>query len=317
MISKKVKSKSKTNNILDIALSYVHVPRLQRRIHSSEITALENEKKVNYLNDQLQDLKLATAKLSNIQLVVDNLQQKIDFLENRDINTAPGENNMPSLFANDHILDKFYGDFEDRFRGSEEMIYDRLSEYIPLFKRQNIDYANNPVLDIGSGRGEFLKLLKDNNYNAIGLDINQEMVDRSLKMGYEVSQGDAETFLKKSKSQRFGAITGFHIVEHIPFNNLLRILNSCHRALISDGFVIFETPNPENLRVGSTTFYMDPSHLHPLPPDLLAFTLEQIGFRNVEILRLHSEDEKMSDSMPKSINDLLYGPRDYAVIGYK
>jgi hypothetical protein len=97
----------------------------------------------------------------------------------------------------------------------------------------------------------------------------------------------------------------------------MRIFSNALRTLVKDGFVIFETPNPENVIVGTHNFYMDPSHLHPLPPIMLAFALETCGFKNVEIKRLHPDDEHDVTGLPKEIAERFYGPRDYAVIGYK
>ncbi len=223
------------------------------------------------------------------------------------------------LFADDHLLDVFYTEFEDRFRGTESIILKRLEEYLDDFKNAKVDFNKYPVVDIGSGRGEFLQLLNANSINAKGLDINIDMVERSKQKGLEAEQGDALEYLQAVDSQTLGAITGFHIVEHIPFNVLLRIFKSCHQALVDDGFVLFETPNPENMIVGSCAFYMDPSHLHPLPPDLLAFALETAGFRNVQIRRIHpvEHDEKDDLSLPPEFINRFYGPRDYVVLGYK
>ncbi len=46
--------------------------------------------------------------------------------------------------------------------------------------------------------------------------------------------------------------------------------------------MIFETPNPENLVVGSNYFYLDPTHRHPLPTELMEFLLKNRGFDEVE-----------------------------------
>ncbi len=116
------------------------------------------------------------------------------------------------------------------------------------------------------------------------------MVERANKKGLVAWQHDALDFLEGQKPQSYGAVTGFHIVEHIPFPALLRLFTSTHRALVPDGFVVFETPNPENIIVGSCAFYMDPSHLNPIPPDLLAFALETCGFHKIEIRRMHAVD---------------------------
>jgi O-antigen chain-terminating methyltransferase len=221
------------------------------------------------------------------------------------------------LFADDHALDIFYATFEDRFRGTEKMIGDRLKEYLPYFQKSEINFKKFPVLDIGSGRGEFLQLMKTIDIPSIGLDINHDMVSRSKKKGLNTIQGDALSHLESIKPQTYGAITGFHLVEHIPFGTLYRILQNCHTSLAQNGFVIFETPNPENLTVGSTTFYMDPSHLNPIPPALLAFALETCGFSKVEILRLHPDEKIENKKNPSDIERLLYSARDYSVIGYK
>jgi O-antigen chain-terminating methyltransferase len=231
---------------------------------------------------------------------------------------SPGD-----LLADDHSLDKFYIDFENKFRGSEAEIEERLLVYLPYFKNQNLDYKKHPVLDIGCGRGELLKVLAGEDINSIGLDINESMVKRATELGHKAVQADAMDYLSNQKANSFSAITGFHIAEHIPFNTLLRMFEECYRVLVPGGFIIFETPNPESIHVGSFSFYFDPSHLHPIPPDMLAFTLENRGFDRAEILRLHPKREDYSqqthdhDEFTTEIIDRFFGPQDYSVIGYK
>lgn len=258
-------------------------------------------------------------KISALQERQDALRQQLSILET---STSAQKSNNGSrdkeLFADDHVLDKFYTEFEDRFRGSETMISERQKEYLPYFINSKLDFKKTPVLDIGSGRGEFLQLLKKNKIRAIGLDINHDMVERSVDKGLEAVEGDALDHLQKTKAQSYGSITGFHIVEHIPFPLLMRIFENAHRALVENGFVIFETPNPENVVVGSDTFHMDPSHLSPIPPALLSFALETCGFRNIEIKRIHPDEQgEEAGKLPEAVKNRLFGPRDYAVIAYR
>ncbi len=49
-------------------------------------------------------------------------------------------------------------------------------------------------------------------------------------------------------------ITGFHIVEHLSFKDLITLFDEAKRVLVRGGIVLFETPNPENLVVGACTF---------------------------------------------------------------
>jgi hypothetical protein len=77
---------------------------------------------------------------------------------------------------------------------------------------------------------------------------------------------------------------------------------------------------PENLIVGAYAFWLDPSHLRPIPSQTLAFLVESRGFASTEIRRLHPfpEDERTAPGeVPDRVAELLFGPRDYAVIARK
>jgi O-antigen chain-terminating methyltransferase len=308
--------------LVRLASNTVRLPKLHDQL-------VQRQEQTNRLLAELAEtakkLTAETAKLSkeaeDARLAQDDLQGQFSLFETSHGTKAKTESSKnltdKELFADDHLMDNFYTGFEDRFRGSEAMISKRLEEYLPYFSNSKVNFGKAPVLDIGSGRGEMLQLLKKHDIAAIGLDINHDMVERSKKKSLKAVQGDALSYLQAADSQSYGAITGFHLVEHIPFNVLLRIFKGAYRALAKDGFVIFETPNPENLIVGSTTFYTDPSHLHPLPPVLLAFALETCGFKNIEIKRLHPDTDQKTDGLDPEVAKLLFGPRDYAVIAYK
>jgi SAM-dependent methyltransferase len=236
---------------------------------------------------------------------------------------AAKESSSPSagkdLVADEHLLDNFYVEFEHWFRGTDEEIKERQKVYMPYFTKSKIDSKKYPAVDIGCGRGEFIQLLKDNGIRGIGLDINKVMVERTKEKGLEAAEGDALAYLRAQKTNSLMAITGFHIVEHIPFLDLVKIFDECYRTLQPGGFVIFETPNPENVIVGTCNFYSDPSHLHPLPPALLDFTLKTRGFNKTEVKRLHpmKADIKSKDPLVAEMAERIYGPQDYSVIAYK
>ena len=92
------------------------------------------------------------------------------------------------------------------------------------------------------------------------------MVEECLNSGLNVVEQDAIEYLNLLEPESIGAITGFHIVKHLPFSTLVQLLDECLRMLTSGGIAIFETPIPENLMVGSYNFYTDPTHRNPMPP---------------------------------------------------
>ena len=220
-----------------------------------------------------------------------------------------------------HTLDALYVSFEDHFRGSREDIKERLQVYLPILKEAQLGTDEMPVLDVGCGRGEWLELLKEQNLRAQGVDVNRILVGECQRQGLEVIERDVIVYLRTLPDGSLGAVTGFHIIEHLPFEVLVKLLDETVRVLKPGGVAIFETPNPENVLVGSYTFYLDPTHRNPLPSAVVKFMAEARGLCRVEVMPLHSLEayrvEEAGLEITKRFNEYFYGPRDYAVIGWK
>jgi len=222
-----------------------------------------------------------------------------------------------SNLESDHKLDALYLAFEDRFRGSREEIKRRQIVYLPFLKEAEAGTPEAPVLDLGCGRGEWIGLLRDERMTARGLDQNAAMIAHCRSLGLDVELGDALAYLRSLPDANLGAITSFHMIEHIPFGSVVALLEESLRVLKPRGILILETPNPKNLMVASHSFYLDPTHLKPLPPEMLRFFAEAAGFANCQVLELQPgpvPPESENPHVPKYLNDLLYGPRDYGLI---
>jgi len=222
-----------------------------------------------------------------------------------------------------HLLDALYVTFEDKFRGTREEIRERLRVYLDLLAESGAGTEQRPVLDIGCGRGEWLELLRDEGLNARGVDMNDTLAMQCRERGLEVEIGDALAYLRGLPEASLGAITGFHIIEHLPMDVLLDLYGEAVRVLHPGGVAIFETPNPQNLLVGACNFYADPTHKRPLYPETQKFFLEYRGFSRVALKYLHPHEsgarlpEDEAPELAARLNDLLSCARDYAVIGYR
>lgn len=219
-----------------------------------------------------------------------------------------------------HSLDALYIAFEDQFRGSRNEIVERLNVYLPLIAEAKVGTPELPILDVGCGRGEWLELLRESEYMARGLDINRVALDLCRARQLEVVEADVISYLRELPDTSLGAITGFHIIEHLPFEALVNLFHEAARVLKPGGLVIFETPNPQNVLVGSCNFYLDPTHRNPLPSLFMKFLAESCAFNKVQILNLHPWlTARLEDNseLAKRFNEYFYGSMDYALIGYR
>lgn len=215
------------------------------------------------------------------------------------------------------LSDDFYRAFEDKFRGSRHEIIDRLKIYLPFVNPLADIYEDLSAMDLGCGRGEWLEILNDAGVKARGVDLDQGMLDACIERGLDVKLADALITLRSLPDESQVVVSGFHIIEHVSFVEWRDWINEAFRVLKPAGLVIFETPNPENLFVATRSFYLDPTHLNPIPPELLSFAVEFAGFSNVKILRLQ-EDKELANSSKISLTNIVKSASpDYSVIGQK
>ncbi len=218
------------------------------------------------------------------------------------------------------LVDGFYSAFEDEFRGSRAAIRERLQRYLPLIRSTNLADLRGPLIDLGCGRGEWLELLKTEGYDAIGIDLNTTTLAQCRDQQLAVIQADALTYLQSLDDRSVAAVTGFHIVEHLPFEVLTMLVSEAFRVVQPGGFVLFETPNPRNVLVGSFSFYLDPTHRNPIPAEVLQFLIRYSGFEQVVPIWVNPSDRpKVAEDseLGRRFNELFYGFMDYAVMGLK
>ncbi|WP_426143416.1 class I SAM-dependent methyltransferase [Pseudomonas sp. DWP3-1-2] len=211
----------------------------------------------------------------------------------------------------------FYRAFEDRHRGSRELIRERQQAYLPFIKPLTEMYSECKALDLGCGRGEWLEILQQTGFEPLGIDLDQGMLEACVELGLPVELDDALGALRKLPDDSQALVSGFHIAEHIPFDDLKILVAEALRVLKPAGLLILETPNAENLVVGAQNFYLDPTHERPIPHLLLSFLTEFSGFNRTKLMRLH-EPSVLAEGGPVGLMDVLGGASpDYAIVAQK
>lgn len=212
-----------------------------------------------------------------------------------------------------------YVAWEDRYRGSREEIATRQEVYMPLIQRA-CEATHGQVLDVGCGRGEFLEILRGYGIEPLGVDMNEEMVRVCRDRGLPAVPGDGLHYLETLPDHSLSAVTAFQVVEHLSLEAMDNLIHLAFQKLQDGGVAIFETINPYSL-FALSMFYLDLSHQRPIPIDSLRFLLETSGFRNTEVIFPYTIPNEMKltgdDPNTRRLNEVIFGPPDYAVVGWK
>lgn len=296
-----VKNKHRTNGEVNAILGHVEVQTgdLSNRIDRIQNSTQDFDKRLNEVQQEVEKLEM--------ELIAERIKNQI---------------------INKVTTGTTYKSFEDEMRGSREEIKQRLKIYSNVIDNVKKHNGNRIfALDLGCGRGEWLELLKEEfDIDAMGVDLDESMLEACDRRGLNVVKCDLLTYLKNAHSNSVDIITMFQVVEHLPVNILLEALNECSRVLRNGGVCILETPNPENMIVGVCNFYFDPTHIRKFPPTLLKVLVESSELHNVEILKLHPynaidingvESNTKEGLVIKEIAEFFNTYADYAVIAYK
>jgi SAM-dependent methyltransferase len=241
--------------------------------------------------------------------------------------------------SSDPLAAHTYVAFENVFRGDPQVIAERQQSYVDLFR------GRQDVLDIGCGRGEFLKLLHGHGTWARGIDLNHEMVALCRADGLDVTEADALAYLRQCRDGELGGLIALQVVEHLPPDYLLELVDEAHRVLSPGSPILLETINVASWSAFFSSYLRDITHMRPLHPDTLRFLVDAAGFadtevqlrapipaaqqlgRTPEITRLTTAPGEsgqglaaLYNSIDRNVNllnDLIFAPQDYAVVGWK
>jgi O-antigen chain-terminating methyltransferase len=221
-----------------------------------------------------------------------------------------------------HFNDPLFVDHSASFRGTRADIKHRLAVYLPYVHEAFAAAMKSPALDLGCGRGEWMELLAEAGIPGKGIDRNRDLVNACRERGLDALEGEITHFLQTVPDESLSMVTGFHIIEHIPFPTLVELVDQAVRILKPGGMAIFETPNSKNLFVSSNNFYLDPTHLHPVPSELLAFLLEARGLCDPKVIPLSPFPDyfHLPDSdcpAVRFINEQFFGPQEYGIVARK
>lgn len=269
---------------------------IKNLIQRSLLEKIENNEK--FTSDRIQQIKDVliqnASRLERIESVLPEIHQQAKlnstdvFISNGMIDdtcylkkSMENQNIQLNQIKNQYPNDGWYFLFENLFRGSEASIYEQQKKYIKYIKDSHEQLTESDkskkILDFGSGRCEFLKILKENHIPAMGVDSNELNVFLAANKGVEVTLADGLEFLQSLPDDSLAGLTLFQVAEHLPFSTLKSTLEVAFKKIVKNGIIIIETVNPTN-SFSMQYFYLDPTHIRPFHPETLKFASEWIGF---------------------------------------
>ncbi len=195
--------------------------------------------------------------------------------------------------------DDDYREFEELFRGDEAFIAERQRRYLDVI---GPDCA--PVLDVGCGRGELLDVLAEAGIAASGVDADAGMVARCREKGHDVALGDGVAHLEALEDASLGVVFSAQVVEHLPPEELKRLLAAAGRKLRPGGLLIAETVNPHS-PAALKAFWVDITHQHPLFPETMLALCRIAGFGSAYVFHPNGDGDVERDR---------YRAGEYAVV---
>lgn len=148
------------------------------------------------------------------------------------------------------------------------------------------------ILDIGTGRGLFLNLMKAGGWRVAGVEFDDRTADGArTRYGIDVRTGEVGRWEFPAGS--FDVVTMCHSLEHMP--NPAETVDECRRLLRDGGLFAVAVPNLGSLQasVGKCAwFHLDPAHhLHHFSEEGLIRLLRGRFFDIVAIRRFDLEHD--------------------------
>ncbi len=247
---------------------------------------------------------------------------------------SPGENKEQGNAGG--MPDYSYLLLENRYRGSEQEIEARLEQYAAVFPVKGFPESKNPVLEIGSGRGELQRIFRRHGTISYGIELDRAMVEHCSAQGLDVRFEDALSHLARLADSSLGGLIAVQVVEHLSPAQLRALFKLASRKVTAGGRVVFESINTESLLALSHNYFRDPTHSQPLHPDTLRHLMEMNGLIVLETRKLSPFPaeatfqcvdvppyvtprwaellERMNQNV-FLLNNLMFGYQDYCVIG--
>lgn len=101
------------------------------------------------------------------------------------------------------------------------------------------------VLEIGFGNGTFAGWIRNYTPHYVGVEANQALVNRANAAGIEAYQSDTKMGAI-SHGRVFDLIVAFDVIEHLPLEDIIAMMQTWKEHISSDGRILIRIPSGDS-----------------------------------------------------------------------
>lgn len=161
--------------------------------------------------------------------------------------------------------------------GSTTMVALRKQQYEDLIKR--FDLYGKKILEVGCGQGEFLRIWKNYDVRAVGIEYDAELVIKAREQGLEVYKAFADNAATELPEAPFDAFVQFNFLEHQPHPN--EMLQCIYNNLTEDGVGLVTVPSLEYI-LQNGYYELIKDHIAYYTKETLQFLFRKNGFEIID-----------------------------------
>lgn len=154
----------------------------------------------------------------------------------------------------------------------------RRNQYRHLIDTWHLD--GKKFIEVGCGRGEFLKVLTEFPVEAYGMEHREELVEEAVKSGLSVWREFPETADQQFENGPFDVFLSFNFLEHQPEPGVM--LEAIYHNLSEDGMGLVTVPALEYILEQGSYYELIRDHLAYYSFETLRALLEKYGFAVLE-----------------------------------
>ena len=182
------------------------------------------------------------------------------------------------LAGNYELLNKYSNDYSIVYKNFRNTI----NKYIKRFGRGKY----KKLLDVGCFTGGFMEVMKKENYDVYGIELQQEAAQiANITFKGKVKTGDVTD--KIGFKTNFDIICMNGLIEHVK--DPLYVIKSYSKILRKYGILFIETPDSASLLARLLSKYWPPyepiEHIHIFSRKSIRLVLTKLGYKNIYIYR--------------------------------